>query len=130
MFLPLGDAVMETMKELWGIVRDFIVKIALTVATFFVNLWNKVASFCVRFAKGAKRFFVNFGPAFVRFWVWFGKGTVSFTKETFYTFKNYKSLTPKQREAYWDKVTTGLLIFVFSLPVLILAYILLWFVTR
>ena len=121
---------METVKELWGIVRDFFVKIALTVATFFVNLWHKVADFCVRFAKGTKRFFVNFGPAFVRFWVWFGKGTVSFTKETIYTFKNYKSLTAKQKEAYWDKVTTGLLVLVFCMPVAILAYILLWFVFK
>ena len=121
---------MEIVKELWGYVRDFFVKIGLAIATFFVNLWNKVKNFCVRFAKGTKRFFVNFGPAFVRFWVAFGKGTVSFTKETFYTFKNYKKLTSKQKEAYWDKVTTGILVLVFCLPVAILAYILLWFVLK
>ncbi len=121
---------MDIVKELWGYVRDFFVKIGLTIATFFVNLWNKVKNFCVRFAKGVARFVVNFGPAFVRFWVAFGKGTVSFTKETFYTFKNYKKLTSKQKEAYWDKVTTGILVLVFCLPVAILAYILLWFVLK
>lgn len=121
---------METVKELWGLARDFFVRIGLKIATFFVNIWNKVKNFCVRFAKGVKRFFVNFGPCFVRFWVWFGKGTVSFSKETFYTFKNYKSLTPKQREAYWDKVTTGILVLLFCSPVAILVYILLWFVLK
>ena len=30
----------------------------------------------------------------------------------------------------WDKFTTGLLIFMFCTPVLVLAYILLWFVFR
>lgn len=30
----------------------------------------------------------------------------------------------------WDKVTTGLLIFVLSSPLLILAYIMIWFFTR
>jgi hypothetical protein len=121
---------MEMVKEIWGAVCDRFVKLGMIIATFFVNLWNKVAGFCVRFAKGVKRFFVNFGPSFVRFCVWFGKGTVSFTKETIYTFKNYKSLTSKQREAYWDKVTTGILVLVFCLPVAILAYILLWFVLK
>ena len=125
-----GENTMELVRELWDAVRDFFVRLGLKIATFFVTLWQKISSFCVRFAKGVKRFFVNFGPAFVRFWVWFGKGTVSFTKETFYTFKNYKSLTPKQREAYWDKVTTGILVIVFCMPVAILAYILLWFVLK
>ena len=122
--------IMEMVKELWGYVRDFFVHIGLSIATFFVKIWTKVKKFCVRFAKGTKRFFVNFGPAFVRFWVWFGKGTVSFTKETFYTIKNYKSLTPKQKEAYWDKVTTGILVLVFCSPIAILAYILLWFLLK
>jgi hypothetical protein len=121
---------MEMVKEIWGVVCDRFVKLGMIIATFFVNLWNKIAGFCVRFAKGVKRFFVNFGPSVVRFCVWFGKGTVSFTKETFYTFKNYKSLTAKQKEAYWDKVTTGILVLVFCLPVAILAYILLWFVLK
>lgn len=121
---------METVKELWSIVRDFFVKIGLTIATFFVNIWNKVKNFCIRFAKGFVRFCVNFGPCFVRFCVWFGKGTVSFSKETFYTIKNYKKMTPKQREAYWDKITTGILVLVFCMPVAILAYILLWFVLK
>ena len=121
---------MEIVKELWGVVCDRLTKLGITIATFFVNLWKKFSGFCVRFAKGVKRFFVNFGPSFIRFWVWFGKGSVSFTKETIYTFKNYKSLTPKQREAYWDKVTTGILVLVFCLPVAILAYILLWFVMK
>ena len=121
---------MEFVKEFWGLVRDFFVKLGVTIATFFVTLWQKGSGFCVRFAKGFARFIVNFGPGFVRFCVFFGKGTVSFTKETFYTFKNYKKLTPKQRAAYWDKVTTGILVLVFCLPVAILAYILLWFVLK
>ncbi len=117
---------METVKELWGIVRDFFIKIALTVATFCVKLWSKVKNFCVGFAKGIVYIVVNFVPAIVKF----AKGTVAFVKETFYTFKNYKKLTPKQRAAYWDKVTTGILVLVFCLPVAILAYILLWFVLK
>ncbi len=121
---------MEFVKEFWGMVRDFFVKLGVTIATFFVTLWQKVSGFCVRFAKGFARFIVNFGPGFVRFCVFFGKGTVSFTKETFYTFKNYRKLSSKQREAYWDKVTTGILVLVFCLPVAILAYILLWFVLK
>ena len=121
---------METVKELWGMIRDFFVRIGVTIATFFVNIWNKVKNFCIRFAKGVKRFFVNFIPCAKRFFVWFGKGTVSFTRETFYTFKNYKSLTSKQKELYWDKVTTGLLVILFCMPVAVLAYILLWFVLK
>lgn len=117
---------METVKALWSTVRDFFIKIALTVATFFVNLWHKVKKFCVGFGKGFVRFFVNFIPTIIKF----AKGTVAFVKETFYTFKNYKKLSPKQRAAYWDKVTTGILVLVFCLPVAILAYILLWFVLK
>lgn len=121
---------MEFVKEFWGVVRDCFAKLGVTIATFFVNLWTKVSGFCVRFAKGFKRFIVGFGPGFVRFCVFIGKGSVSFTKETFYTFKNYRKLTSKQKEAYWDKVTTGILVLVFCLPVAILAYILLWFVLK
>ncbi len=36
----------------------------------------------------------------------------------------------KKRAAIWDKVTTGLLIFLMSSPILILAYILLWFILK
>ncbi len=32
--------------------------------------------------------------------------------------------------AIWDKVTTGLLIFLMTSPILILAYIFLWFIFR
>lgn len=121
---------MEIVKECWSAIYGAFAKLGLKIATFFVTLWTKVSRFCVGFAKGFKKFIVGFGPGFVRFCVWFGKGSVSFIKETFYTFKNYKKLTAKQKEAYWDKITTGILVLVFCLPVAILAYILLWFVLK
>ncbi len=36
----------------------------------------------------------------------------------------------KKWAAVWDKFTTGLLIFLMSSPILILAYIFLWFIFR
>ena len=36
----------------------------------------------------------------------------------------------KKRAAIWDKITTGILIFLMSSPVLILGYIFLWFLLR
>ena len=36
----------------------------------------------------------------------------------------------KKIAAIWDKITTGLLIFLMASPVLILAYIFLWFIFR
>lgn len=39
-------------------------------------------------------------------------------------------LTRKQKAAIWDKITTGILIFLFCTPALILLYILLWFVLK
>ena len=36
----------------------------------------------------------------------------------------------KKWSAFWDKITTGLLIFLMATPVLILAYIFLWFIFR
>ena len=40
------------------------------------------------------------------------------------------TLTRKQKAAIWDKITTGILIFLFCTPFLILIYILLWFVLK
>ena len=40
------------------------------------------------------------------------------------------NLTRKQKAALWDKITTGILIFLFCTPVLILLYILLWFIFK
>jgi hypothetical protein len=40
------------------------------------------------------------------------------------------TLTRKQKAAIWDKITTGILIFLFCTPILILIYILLWFVLK
>ncbi len=40
------------------------------------------------------------------------------------------TLTRKQKAAIWDKITTGILIFLFCTPFLILLYILLWFVFK
>ncbi len=40
------------------------------------------------------------------------------------------TLTRKQKAAVWDKITTGILIFLFCTPFLILLYILLWFVLK
>ena len=36
----------------------------------------------------------------------------------------------KRRKEIWDKVTTGILIFLMSSPILILAYIFIWFLTK
>lgn len=36
----------------------------------------------------------------------------------------------KKRQEIWDKITTGLLIFLMSSPILILAYIFIWFLTK
>lgn len=36
----------------------------------------------------------------------------------------------KKRAAIWDKITTGILIFLMASPVLILGYIFLWFLLR
>ena len=40
------------------------------------------------------------------------------------------TLTKKQKAKIWDKFTTGLLIFLFCTPFLVLLYILLWFVLK
>ena len=45
-------------------------------------------------------------------------------------YNKIKSMTKKECEIVWDKFTTGLLIFLFCTPFLILTYILLWFVFR
>ena len=36
----------------------------------------------------------------------------------------------KRMQEIWDKVTTGLLIFLMCTPVLVLAYIFIWFLTK
>lgn len=36
----------------------------------------------------------------------------------------------KKRKAIWDKVTTGILIFLMASPILILAYIFTWFIKK
>ena len=44
-----------------------------------------------------------------------------------------KPLTPEQKKkiaAIWDKVTTGILVFLLVSPILILAYIFIWFLTK
>ena len=44
-----------------------------------------------------------------------------------------KKLTPEQKKklaAIWDKVTTGILIVLLASPILILAYIFIWFLTK
>ncbi len=40
------------------------------------------------------------------------------------------TLTRKQKAAIWDKITTGILIFLMCTPFLILLYILLWFILK
>lgn len=44
-------------------------------------------------------------------------------------FWNEKTKNVKWKEV-WDKVTTGILIFLMASPLLILGYILLWFIMR
>lgn len=44
--------------------------------------------------------------------------------------KNFEWPDKKGWERIWDKVTTGILIFLFASPILILAYILIWFVVK
>jgi len=36
----------------------------------------------------------------------------------------------KRRKEIWDKITTGILIFLMASPLLILAYIFIWFLTK
>ena len=36
----------------------------------------------------------------------------------------------KRRKEIWDKITTGILIFLMASPILILAYIFIWFLTK
>ena len=36
----------------------------------------------------------------------------------------------KKWKAVWDKITTGILIFLLATPVLVLAYILIWFLSK
>ena len=36
----------------------------------------------------------------------------------------------KRRKEIWDKITTGILIFLMASPILILAYIFIWFLTQ
>ena len=40
------------------------------------------------------------------------------------------TLTKKQKAQLWDKITTGLLIFLFCTPFLVLLYILMWFLLK
>lgn len=52
-----------------------------------------------------------------------------FVKENWGKAKNWiKNLT--NWKVVWDKITTGILIFLMASPLLILGYILLWFVSK
>ena len=42
--------------------------------------------------------------------------------------KNF--FTSKKWKAIWDKITTGILIFLLATPFLILAYIIIWFLSK
>lgn len=46
------------------------------------------------------------------------------------TYLTDEQLEKKRKwKAFWDKITTGILIFLLASPVLILAYIFMWFIT-
>lgn len=51
-------------------------------------------------------------------------------EEVEYEYIENSGLTPQQRrrKEIWDKITTGILIFLMASPVLILVYIFLWFI--
>lgn len=36
----------------------------------------------------------------------------------------------KKRQKIWDKITTGILIFLMASPIMILAYIFIWFMSK
>ncbi len=49
----------------------------------------------------------------------------------YYTEIDEAKLAKKKKwKAIWDKVTTGILILLFASPLLILAYIFIWFMTK
>ena len=41
-----------------------------------------------------------------------------------------RKLTKAERAVVYDKITTGILLFLFSSPILIMAYIIIWFLSR
>lgn len=102
--------------------------------TFCVNLWHKVADFFRRAVPAVGHFFrdlprntVSFFrraiPATGRFFRDLPRNTVKF-------FKEFKMPDKKGWQRIWDKATTGLLILLFASPLLILAYILIWFMVK
>lgn len=104
------------------------------VKTFSVNLWHKVAGFFCRAVPAVGRFFrdlprntVNFFrraiPAAGRFFRDLPRNTVTF-------FKEFRWPDKKGWQRIWDKATTGLLILLFASPLIILAYILIWFMVK
>lgn len=99
---------------LW--VRDFCVRVVRGFVPFWVRVWRAVCGFCVRVVRG-----------FVPFWVRFGKGFVPFWKNLYH---KVRTMTKKDWLNVWDKCTTGILLFLFASPILILLYILLWFVNK
>ncbi len=125
---------MEKCKELLLKVKAACVRAWQIVKTFFVNLWHKIAGFFARVFPAIGRFFrdlpknvVGFFkraiPAIGRFFRDLPHNTVTF-------FKEFRWPDKKGWAHIWDKVTTGILILLFASPLLILAYILIWFVVK
>ncbi|HBJ18377.1 MAG TPA: hypothetical protein DDY70_01325 [Clostridiales bacterium] len=121
-------------KEWFEKVKAACVRAWQATKTFFVNLWHKIAGFFSRAIPAIGRFFrdlpknvVNFFkraiPATGRFFRDLPHNTVTF-------FKEFKWPDKKGWARIWDKTTTGILILLFASPLLILAYILIWFMVK
>lgn len=47
-----------------------------------------------------------------------------------YTLTDEELAKKKRRAEIWDKISTGILIFLMASPILILGYIFIWFLTK
>ena len=78
------------------------------------EFFSKVGAFCAKIGRKIGEFFKKIGAFFANIW---GKAVELFREKT----KNVKW------KEVWDKCTTGLLLLIFASPLLVLAYIFIWF---
>ena len=89
-----------------SIMADFLNKVK--------GFFSKVGAFCAKIGRKIGEFFKKIGAFFANIW---GKAVELFREKT----KNVKW------KEVWDKCTTGLLLLIFASPLLVLAYIFIWF---
>lgn len=90
---------------------------------FFRRLLARIKQAVTTAASATVSFFKRAIPATRDFFVNAYRKTVDF-------IKNFEWPDKKGWAHIWDNVTTGLLIFLFASPLIILAYILIWFVVK